>query len=58
VIVKGHINGEPVEVDIEPIAEPQDEPIVFENKQELNEYIENYIVEFLTEGNGNDNGTD
>ncbi|MBQ7257766.1 MAG: hypothetical protein IJS60_08750 [Abditibacteriota bacterium] len=39
---------------IEPIV---NEPITFNNKQELNEYIENFIIDFLTEGRQNDNGT-
>lgn len=39
------------EIEIEPVETvEQDEPITFNNKQELNEYIENFIVEFLTEG--------
>ncbi len=58
-ITKAWVNDHYENREIEPIVdEPQDEPIIFENKQELNEYIENFIVEFLTEGDINDNGSD
>lgn len=37
--------------EIEPIVnEPQDEPITFNSKAELDNYIADFIVEFLTEG--------
>lgn len=50
--VKGLVNGVLGEFeidDIEIISEDLEEPLVF-TKDELNDYIENFIVEFLTEG--------
>ena len=42
-------NGVTEQVEIpDPIE--QDEPITFESKQELDNYIADFIVEFLTEG--------
>jgi len=56
--MKQWVNGEFIDIpENNELTTEQDEPIVFENKQKLNEYIENFIVEFLTEGDGNDNGS-
>lgn len=56
--IKGLVNNVVGEFDAEPVETiEQDEPITFNNKQELNEYIENFIVEFLTEGDTNDSGS-
>ena len=49
--MKQWVNGEFIDIpENNELTTQQDEPIIFENKQELNEYIENFIVEFLTEG--------
>lgn len=39
------------EIETEPVETiEQDEPITFESKQELDNYIADFITEFLTEG--------
>ena len=44
-------NGQMITDLVEPIPqEPQDEPITFNSKEELDNYIADFIVEFLTEG--------
>ena len=53
--MKQWVNGEFIDIpENNELTTQQDEPIIFENKQELNEYIENFIVEFLTEGDNDD----
>ena len=57
-ITKAWVNNHYEDREIEPIVdEPQDEPITFNNKAELDNYIADFIVEFLTEGDTNDNGS-
>lgn len=56
-ITKAWVNDHYEDREIEPIVdEPQDEPITFESKKALDEYMTNFITEFLTEG-PNDNGS-
>lgn len=42
-------DGQIIIDNIEIISEDLEEPLVF-TRDELNEYIENFVVEFLTEG--------
>ena len=49
-------NGQMIIDNIEIISDELEEPLVF-TREELNEYIENFIVDFLTEGDTNDNGS-